>query len=87
MVDPVGVWCAPVVGKNVQDRVVAPVVFTYVAQSAVLVVVLRTARMLWEKPVQLKTKFAPETHRDDAYQGSSRVSYTRGFHLCYSILI
>lgn len=80
---------APVLGQDVQSRVVALVVpiLIIVAQYVVSVVVFRSVGMLRQKAVQLQTRFATLTHRDGDYQGGSRVSHTRGLHLCYFLSV
>lgn len=77
---------AAVVELVVQHRLVAAVVNTIVVHGVVNVHVI-SARVNRQNLVQEKTVFAqkthPKTHRDDGYQGSSRVTYTRELHLCY----
>ena len=68
---------------SVPVRVVAAVVLLIVVDVG-LVVVIRFAQRLHRRIVQPKTILALEVHRNDDCQGNPRVSYTCGFHLCYS---
>ena len=71
---------ALVVDQDVQVRVVvapAGLILIIVNHSAVNVVVFRFVGMLCQKVVQLQTVFATLIHRDDDYQGGSRVSHAR----------